>query len=266
MAKIDILDKAGKKTGDFDFEVKSNLREDIFKKAVFAERSWFKESYGAFERAGKRATISLSKRRKAFRTTYGTGGTRVPKKVMWKRGTQMRFVGAFAPGTVGGRRAHPPKANKIVAKSMNNKEWIKAVVTGLNASLDGSKVLDNGQKVPKSYPFILNDDIDSLEKTKDVIDCFTKLGLEEEINRTSTRSIRAGKGKMRNRKYVLKRGPLVVCDSSESKLLISSRNLLGFDSIISDELLASDFGMSEKPGRIVLFTQKAALKFKEVVN
>ena len=264
--KTSILDKNGKKVGDFEFDVSSEVRDDIFKKAYLAEASLFRQEKGADPMAGKRSAIHLSKRRRKFRTTYGKGGSRTPKKVMWARGRQMRFVGAFAPNTVGGRKAHAPKAQKNLLKGINNKEWMKALLTGLSASLNKDLVLKNGQKVPESYPFVLDDSTEKLDKTKDILSMFQSLGFSDELERISERKVRAGKGTMRNRTYKEKRGPLLVVSGLEVPLFKAARNVKGVEVITSDLLLASDFGMSEKPGRTVIFTKSGAESFKEVLN
>jgi ribosomal protein L4 len=72
--KLNIIDKTGKKVGDFDLNLTEDVRADLFKKAVFAESSLFKQSHGADPQAGRKAAIHLSKRRRKLRTTYGRGG------------------------------------------------------------------------------------------------------------------------------------------------------------------------------------------------
>jgi large subunit ribosomal protein L4e len=261
--KLNIIDKEGKKVGDFDFKLKEEVRDDIFKRAVFSEESLFRQRKGADPMAGKRSAISLSKRRRKLRTTYGRGGSRTPKKVMWSRGTQFRFVGAFAPNTVGGRKAHAPKASKNIVKEINNREWIKALKIGLASSLDKNLVASNGNKLPDSYPFVLDNSFETIEKTKDFKDILKKIGFENEMDRTSNRTIRAGKGTMRSRTYKYKRGPLFVFSSIDSPALKAIRNIRGFDVISSQLLMVSDFGMASKPGRAVVFTKKAAEEFME---
>lgn len=264
--KFAIIDKTAKKVSDYELNLSEDVREDIFKKAVFAEASMFRQEKGASPLAGRRHTINVSKRRKGFRSTYGRGGSRTPRKTMWSRGTQFRFVGAFAPNTVGGRRAHPPKASKIIVKNINNKEWAKALRVGVAASFDIKIVSANGQKVPENYPVILDNSVEEIAKTKDFQEFLVKAGFTQEVERTSIRKVRAGKGTMRNRTYVLKRGPLVVVSSIEKPLLKAARNIRGFDVITPELLMVSDFGMSEKPGRAVLFTKAAMDEFVEVLN
>ena len=265
--KLDVVDKTGKKVSDFNFVVNEDIRDDIFKKAVISESSLFRQRKGADPLAGKRQVINVTKKRRGFRTTYGRGGSRAPKKAMWARGVQHRFVGAFASFTVGGRKAHAPKAEKVIIKNINNKEWIKALRVGFVASLNNKIVSSNGQKVPKNYPFVLDNSFEEISKTKDFIDCLNKLGFNEELERVEYKKVRAGKGTMRNRTYKLKRGPLVIVSSMESPLLKAARNIQGFDVVTVDLLMASDFGMDIQPGRAVLFTKEALEAFNnEVLN
>ena len=266
MVKVKIIDDKGKKSTEFDFKINADIREDVFKKAVLTERSVFKQPYGAKPDAGKKQVISLSKRRKKFRSTYGKGGSRTPKKIMWRRGMQLRMVGAFAPNTIGGRKAHAPKASKNIIKSMNKKEWLMALKVGFIASLDKNLIEKNGQKVSKEYPFILDDSFNKANKTKDILKTFENLDFSNELSRVSKKSIRAGVGKNRNRKYKLKRGPLFVYSDVDESFLKAIKNIFGFDLINVDELLVSDFGMSEKPGRQVVFTKNSANKFMEIFN
>ncbi|MEC8220515.1 MAG: 50S ribosomal protein L4 [Nanoarchaeota archaeon] len=264
--KIPVIDKEGKKVSDFEFDTNTLVRDDIFKKAYLAENSLFFQSYGSDPKAGKKQVINLSKRRKAFRTTYGRGGSRTPKKVMWARGTQHRYVGAWVSQAVGGRRAHPPKAEKKTIKTMNNKEWMKALLTGVSASFDKVSVEANGQRVPEQYPVVLDSSVETLAKTSDFKSFLEKAGFSSELERLEVKKVRAGKGTMRNRKYKTKRGPLVVVSNLENPLFKAARNVQGFDVVTPDLLMVQDFGMSEKPGRAVLFTKAALEEFSEVMN
>ena len=262
--KVQIIDKTGKEIGDFTFKIPvSTIRDDIFKKAVISEFSLFRQEKGADPLAGKRSSINVSKRRKRYRSTYGRGASRTPKKAMWSRGMQHRFVGAFAGMTVGGRKAHAPTSQKNITKNINNKEWDHAILTGLMASLNRDLVCANGQKVPQNYPFILDSKTEDITKTKEVKDLLVKLGFDEEIQRTSQRKIRAGRGTMRNRTYKTKRGPLIITSSMDKALNKSARNILGIDIIPANSLIVSDFGMSEKAGRAVLFTLEGAKEFSD---
>src|SRR3989344_6614649 len=136
--KADILDLTGNKVGTLELppQFEEPIRLDLIKKAVLVVQNNNRQPYGAYPEAGKRQSVRISKRRRDYKTSYGHGISRTPRKVVWRRGRQFGWVGAFAPGTVGGRRAHPPKASKDMIKKINKKEEAKAIRSELSATLN----------------------------------------------------------------------------------------------------------------------------------
>src|SRR3989344_3524625 len=130
--KADILNLEGKKIKSIDLPIQFNeeYRPDLIRRAVLTIQSNKRQPYGVMPGAGMRYSAKLSRRRRDYKTAYGHGISRAPRKTLWHRGSQFGWVGAFAPGTVGGRRAHPPKAEKI---------WIKKI----NKTKDILKILNN---------------------------------------------------------------------------------------------------------------------------
>lgn len=257
--KIPIINKKGEKTKTISLNIDTNLREDIFKRAVLSEQSMLKQPKGSDKMAGKKNAINLSKRRKAFRTTYGTGISRTPKKVMWSRGTRHQFVGAFAPNTKGGRRAHPPKQEKIITKKINKKEWLKALQIGFLASFTPEIIKEKIKHAPQNYPHILESEAEKISKTKEVEQLLINLGYKEELSRCKKKKVVS----KRNKRHKTKRGPLIVVSSQNSQLLKSSKNLRGLEVTTSSNLSVRDFGMGTIPGRLVIFTEESAKIFKE---
>lgn len=231
-------------------------RPDLIKRAVEAIWSHDRQPYGADPRAGKRHSAELSKRRRKYRGSYGKGIARIPRKIHTRRGMQMIWVGAFAPMTVGGRRAHPPKAEKIWARKINDKERLKALRSAIAATVDKNIVADRGHRVPDGYPFVLSDDFENVKKTKQVLESLLKLGLKDELARASVKNVRAGKGKGRGRRYKRAKGPLVVvskeCDASKSL-----RNIPGVDVVEVSNINAKLLAPGCHPGRLTLFTKGA---------
>ena len=243
-------------------QFKEPIRGDLIARAVEVIQLNKKQPYGAKIGAGMRASAELSRRRHDYRGSYGHGISRVPRKIMSRNGTRMNWVGAVAPGTVGGRRAHPPTAIKILKKSINEKERKKAIRSALAASVDKELVAAKGHIIPKNYPFILTNDIEKLEKTKEIKKSLEKLGFEEELKRIAVKKIRSGIGKLRGRKYKSKKGPLLVV-GSECKLTQSVQNIPGIEIVqiknINCELLAP----GKKLSRATLFTENAIKELKE---
>lgn len=231
------------------------IRPDLIKRAVLVIQSNKRQPYGADPRAGKRASAILSKRRRKYRGMYGHGISRTPRKIMSRRGTQFNWEGAFAPQTVGGRRAHPPKTEKIWKKKINKKERRKAVRSALAATMD-KDLVSKKHKMPDNYPFILEDKFESIDKTSKLRSVLEKLGLKQELKRGSKKTIRPGKGKARGRKYKKKKSVLIVV-SKNCKLLNSAKNIPGIDIEKVNNLNAELLAPGTVPGRLTLFTESS---------
>jgi large subunit ribosomal protein L4e len=252
--KSKILDNTGKPVKEIDLpsQFSEPVREDLIKRAVLAIQANKRQPYGAYENAGKDYSARLSKRRRDYRGSYGRGISRVPRKVLLRRGRQFYYVGAVAPGTVGGRRAHPPKPEKIWKQKINKKERQKAIRSAIAATQDKELIEKRGHKFTNS---LIIKDIENISKTKELKELLLKLGLEEEFKRIKKR-IRAGKGKMRGRKYKVSKGPLIVT-SQACPLTKAAQNLLGFDVITVESLNAELLAPGGIPGRLTIWSDKA---------
>ena len=133
---------------------------------------------------------------------------------------------------------------------MHRKEKRKAIRSALAAT--ASKDYVKFDKVP----LIMEDKLESLNKTKEVIDIPKKVGLEKNLERAEKKKVRAGKGKVRGRKYRRKKGPLIIVSKS-CPLSRSAKNIPGIDistiKTINTELLAPVI----VPGRITIYTKNA---------
>lgn len=232
------------------------IRPDLISRAVLAVQSHKRQPYGAHPEAGKRASAELSRRRRKYRGSYGIGISRVPRKILSRRGTRMNWVGAFAPGTVGGRRAHPPKAEKNWSQKINDHERKKAIRSAMAATLCKEIVEARGHLVPENYPFTIDDDFEKLGKTKDVKTALLKLGFDKELNRAEKKTIKAGRGKSRGRKYRKKKSVLLVV-AEKCSLIKAAKNLPGVDIVTVESLNAELLAPGTDIGRATLFTKKA---------
>ncbi len=262
--KLKILTKEGIEKGSQEMPVQFNeaLRPDIIKRAVLSLQSIRRQKYGANPEAGMRSSSILSKRRRKYRGMYGHGISRTPRKIMSSRGTQFNWVGAFAPNTVGGRRAHPPKAEKEWEQNINKKERRKAIRSAMAATVSKELVIERGHVVPDNYPFVLESGLETLDKTKQVLEVLKKLGFEKELIRAGEKRIRAGRGKLRGRKYKKKKGPLIVI-SRECKLEKAAKNVPGIDVVKINALNAELLAPGAVAGRATLFTQAALEKLEK---
>ena len=153
--KLKIKTQTGqsKKEQELPKQFNEPVNPDLIKRAVLVLQSNKRQKYGSSPGAGKRASAYLSKRRNSYRSTYGIGQSRTPRKVMSRRGQRLNYVGAFAPQTVGGRRAHPPKSEKNLTKKINKKEKRKAIRSAMSANILLPYLNEKNYAVPKDYPF-----------------------------------------------------------------------------------------------------------------
>ncbi|MBI2669197.1 50S ribosomal protein L4 [Candidatus Woesearchaeota archaeon] len=256
--KLPIVDATRKKAGERELPAQFSeaYRPDLIKRAVLAIQSAARQRYGASPMAGLRHSVNVSKRRRDYKTSYGFGISRVARKVHSHRGTRMNWIGAFSPQTVGGRRAHPPKAIKIWEQKINDKERQKAIRSAIAATVNKTIVTQRGHKIPMEYPFLLPTSFEQLNKTKDVAKALLTLGFEQELQRGEVKKVRAGKGKWRGRRYHKKKSLLIVV-GGKCPLLSSVRNIAGVDIVQVQSLNAELLAPGAMPGRATLWTESA---------
>lgn len=256
--KLDILDSTKNKVGEIKLpsQFEEEFRPDLIQRAVLAIQSHKRQTYGVSNEAGKRASAKLSRRRRDYRGSYGYGISRVPRKILSRRGSRMNWAGAFAPGTVGGRRAHPPKSEKIWWKKINEKERTKAIRSAITATILKELVTQRGHLAPKNYPFVLDSDFESINKTKTISEIFRNLGFGDELARVEEKKVKAGRGKSRGRKYKKKKGPLIVV-SKKDKLSKAVVNIPGIDVVEVKNLNAEVLAPGGKAGRLTIWTSAA---------
>ena len=231
--------------GDTDGEVDlpdvfdSEYRPDLIKKAVLAAQANRKQDYGADEYAGMRTPAE------SFGS--GRGMAHVPRE-----GGKGRRV----PQTVGGRPAHPPKAEKDRSLDINDKERQKAVRSAIAATADPEVVAERGHEFDEDVelPVVVSDEFEEVYKTQDAVAMLDELGLSADIERADETKIKAGQGSARGRKYTRPKSILFVTSEEPSR---AARNLAGADVTTADELNAEDLAPGTHPGRLTVWTESA---------
>ncbi len=224
-------------------------RPDVIKRAVLALQSHRYQPHGVDEMAGKRTTAE------SWQT--GHGRSRIPR--VKGSGTSAANKGAFAPGTVGGRVAHPPEARKVLIERINKKERRLAIRSAIAATANRDRVAQRGHKVDSvpAFPLVVSDEFETLQSTKDVLEAVSALGLDADLERASRgRGIRAGKGKMRGRKMKTPKSFLIVVGEDRG-IGLGARNLPGVDVVEVHGLNAELLAPGTHPGRLVVWTKSA---------
>jgi large subunit ribosomal protein L4e len=228
------------------------VRPDLIKRAVLSIQSRKRQAYGSKPEAGQRQSAKLSRRRRDYKGSYGAGISRVPRKILSRRGTRMYWVAAVAPGTVGGRRAHPPKSGKVWEQKINKKENKKAIRSALSATIIKELVAQRGHEIPSNYPIIFDNSIEEIESTKKLQELLKGIGIQI----PTERKIRVGKGKIRGRRYKGQRGMLIVV-GKKCPVQNAARNLLGIEVCEVKNINAETLAPGGIAGRLTIYTNDA---------
>jgi len=214
-------------------------RPDLVRRAVLAAQANRKQAYGADPLAGMRTP--------AESPGSGRGMAHVPRQ----NGRARRV-----PQAVKGRKAHPPKAEKDRGKRINDKERKLAVRAAVAATADPAVVRERGHRFDDdvALPLVVTDEFEDLVKTREVVALLEALGVHADVERADERTVKAGRGKTRGRKYRRPKSVLFVTSDEPSK---AARNLAGADVATASEVNAEDLAPGATHGRLTLWTESA---------
>ena len=218
--KTKVLDILGKEKAEIQLPkcFSTNIREDIVAKVLESKKSV--QPYAPSLVAGKQhaAKGKLVHRRHVWRSGYGRGMSRVPRKIFSRRGSQFNWEAAEVPFARGGMRAHPPKVlGHINTLKINKKELRLAFFSALSATANEKWVTKKYSSIEKAkeLPIVMEDKIVSL-KIKELLSSLKKILGENLFNvAIKKKSLRAGRGKLRGRKYKSTAGMLFVIGEKE---------------------------------------------------
>jgi large subunit ribosomal protein L4e len=227
---------------------RGEVRSDLIRRAVTAAQANRRQPYGPGRRSGAKHSVRWSGK--------GQGVSRVPRI----RGS---MTGAQAPGTVGGRRAHPPRVEKVWAKKVNQNERRLARNAALAAVKEAAIVSARGHEFKEelSLPVVIEDGIETLQPdggaTREGVKILVRLGVYSDVERAKEgRHVRAGRGKMRSRRYRQPRSLLVVVkDPAKVRRLFG--NLPGIEVVSPTGLNAEVLAPGGDPGRLTMFSEGA---------
>lgn len=118
-------------------------------------------------------------------------------------------------------------------------------------------------RVPE-IPLVLSDDVQAIKKTKDAMAVLASASALADVQRVArTKKVRAGKGKARNRRYVQRRGPLVVF-ANDDGLTKAFRNIPGVDVANVYSLNFLQLAPGGHIGRFIIWTESAFKALEEL--
>ena len=242
--KTTITNLDGESAGEIELPsiFETPYRPDLIQRAVEVAAANAAQPYGTDPFAGKRTS--------AVSIGTGHGRARVPRS---------NNRGRRVPQARGGRRAHPPKPETERGKSMNEQERQLATQSAVAATADASLVTERGHVVGSrdTFPIVVSDEFVELTKTREVASLLDELDLSGDIERAEEgRSIRAGRGKTRGRKYRQPKSILFVTSSQQGQAR-GARHLSGADVGMASQIDVNDLAPGGHAGRLTVWTEAA---------
>jgi large subunit ribosomal protein L4e len=197
--------------------------------------------------------------------SWGTGRAvaRVPR--VSGGGTNKSGSGAFANMCNGGRMFAPTKIFRRWHRKINLHQKRVAVVSALAASSLPALLLARGHKVENvaEVPLVVDNTIQGFAKTKQAVAFLEQVRADDDLNRVnSSRQVRAGHGKARNRRYVARRGPMLVLP--DNKGVLAFRNIFGLDVANVNSLSLLHLAPGGHLGRFLIWTKAAFEKLDSI--
>ncbi|MCK5299777.1 MAG: 50S ribosomal protein L4 [Candidatus Aenigmarchaeota archaeon] len=262
--KADVISLKGEKKGSIDLpdQFEEIIRPDLVKRSVLAIENNNRQPYGTNLFAGLRTSAQYQGRR----ASYGTWANRALHRTQRIRIGSGYITGRArkVPGVVKGRKAHPPKTEKIYSQKINKKENRLAIRSCISATAEIELVTKRGHELGKisQLPLIIETPIEKIGKTKDLLNILKTIGISEDIERCSEKKIRSGKGTMRGRKHKIKTGALIVVEKNDG-IAEAAGNILGIDVIEVTNLNAKALAPGTHIGRLTIWSESAIEKMKK---
>ncbi|MDM7935737.1 MAG: 50S ribosomal protein L4 [Methanothrix sp.] len=249
--KANLIDLSGSSVGEIDLPsvFEEEFRPDLIKRAVLAAQANRLQAYGPHFYAGMNTS--------AQSWGPGHGVSRVPRLKGGRRA-------AGVPMAVGGRRSHPPQPNADYTEKVNIKERRKAIRSAIAATASPDLVAARGHRFSRELPIVVKDDLQSLQRTADLMKFLAAAGLWDDVLRAKNgKKVRAGKGKLRGRRYRGRKSLLIV-SALDQGLGRAARNLPGVDFTTVDGLNAELLAPGAVAGRLAVWTESALQRLEEI--
>merc|ERR1712055_614873 len=228
------------------------VRQDLVNRIHSEVRKNRRMPHGVSEKAGHQTSAE----------SWGTGRAvaRIPR--VRGGGTHRSGQGAFGNMCRGGPMFAPTKVWRRWHRHVNVNQKRYAVCSAIAATGIPSLVMAKGHVINEipEVPLVVSDKVQGYQKTKDAVVFLRRIRAWADIQKVyATRRMRAGKGKLRDRRRVQKRGPLVIYDQDQG-LTKAFRNIPGVDVIQVDKLNLLKLAPGGHVGRFCIWTEAAFKK------
>nr|KAG5690684.1 hypothetical protein BaRGS_013470 [Batillaria attramentaria] len=196
--------------------------------------------------------------------SWGTGRAvaRIPR--VRGGGTHRSGQGAFGNMCRGGRMFAPTKTWRRWHRKINVNQRRYAICSAIAATGVPALVMSKGHRIEEipEVPLVVSDKAEEMKRTKEAVALLKRIKAWRDIEKVySSKRFRAGKGKMRNRRRIHRRGPLVIYNK-DNGITRAFRNIPGKNfccvTLISvDRLNLLKVAPGGHVGRFCIWTQSA---------
>jgi large subunit ribosomal protein L4e len=235
---------------------KAPIRPDVVSFVHDQIRKNARQAFSVSQKAGMQTSAE----------SWGTGRAvaRIPR--VRGGGTHRSGQGAFGNMCRGGRMFAPTKTWRRWHRKVNIKQRRYALVSAIAASGVPSLVLAKGHKIESTpeVPLVLSDKVEEIKRTKEAVKILKKINAWKDIEKVyATKRFRAGKGKLRNRRRIMKRGPLVIYNK-DNGITKAFRNIPGITLINVSRLNLLKIAPGGHLGRFCIWTESAFKQLDEI--
>jgi len=194
--------------------------------------------------------------------SWGTGRAvaRIPR--VRGGGTHRSGQGAFGNMCRGGHMFAPTKVYRRWHRKVSVQQKRYAMCSAIAATGVPALVMAKGHRIEEipEVPLVVSDKVQGYTKTKEAYIMLKRTKAYNDVDQVyKTKRMRAGKGKMRNRRRIQKRGPLVIYDQDQG-LTKAFRNIPGVDTIPVSQLNLLKLAPGGHVGRFCIWTESAFKK------
>ena len=257
--KADVHGLDGKKLGTIELPkvFTTPYRPDLITRAVLAYQSARRQAYGTDPKSGMRSSAHYHGFRRIAPDSVMMNKemARMPR-IHGDSPSHLHMTARIVSGAVKGRTVHGPRADRVWLQKLNARERIGAIRSAIAATTSSVLVKSRNHLYAGAVPIVIDDSVQKVKKTQELEKALVALGLEKELERTSDKRVRAGRGKMRGRRYEVRKGPLVVVAKDEGVVKAAS-GLLGVDVATVSTLNAEHLSPGAHGARLTIWTKSA---------
>jgi large subunit ribosomal protein L4e len=208
-----------------------------------------RQAHGVDERTGMQHSAE----------SWGTGRAvaRIPR--VSGGGSSAAGQGAFGNMCRGGRMFGNLKTWRKWHRKINVNQRRFATASALAASAIPSLVQARGHRIENvaEIPLVLDNSVESLQRTKQAVDVLKQCGAYADVEKVrQSKKLRRGVGKSRNRRHVMRKGPLVIYEN-DNGITRAFRNLPGVELCQVSRLNLLQLAPGGHLGRFCIWTQGA---------